>query len=757
MAYIINRFNGTELIVLQDGTIDTTTSLGLVGRNYVGYGETQNENYVYLLENFANDAPPPRPLNGQLWYDSANNVLNSYNGTNWLPVGHAIKSVDAPATPSVGQLWLKDNEEKQLFVYDNTSWQLIGPEAVTGFGTTRAASLLWRDSSNGTHPVIALTVNGNIQSIVSYDEFQWRFSDQTLDTPVNDTTLRSMSKGINMIPGSIVVGTLSGNATTASRLENGRTINGVVFDGSMNVTVKASTTNRLLRGNYLTGNNFDGSTEQTWSVNATSDNTPGTVVARNNVGNFSAGIITADLAGNVNVSTGTSSFNNVNAVEVRATTFIGATLTGNAFSATRLATARTINNVSFNGTADIVVPAAAGTLTGSAINGTVVDSNLRSVGTLTNLVVADAGITVGTNLRIYENGVEPAIESTTDKFTLGVKSSLLNFWSAAFSGNQGWEAVPTVSPVGTWNLGNVPNKFNKIFAVEFKGNADTATLAVRSTNLAGGGAGSIPYQTAAGTTTMLPIGTPGQVLRVGGSNSLAWQNFSSEPLTSGTFIVLKNLNNDTVSQYNSSSNVIISVDATNANTASKIVARDANGNFSAGTITANLTGNTTGLHTGNVTGNTGGLHTGNVVGNVTGSASLNVAKSGDTMSGFLTLHANPVQALHAATKQYVDNTVLPRSIKAWVTFNGINGNILDSFNISSIDIISSGKYQINIPNGIFSTGNYAATGMASDIDHVVTFNSSSPTTLVVYTSDTHNDDNNNTSATARVMIMIAGD
>ena len=43
-------------------------------------------------------------------------------------------------------------------------------------------------------------------------------------------------------------------------------------------------------------------------------------------------------------------------------------------------------------------------------------------------------------------------------------------------------------------------------------------------------------------------------------------------------------------------------DATNANTASKIVQRDGSGNFSAGTITASLTGNVTGDVTGDVTG-----------------------------------------------------------------------------------------------------------------------------------------------------------
>ena len=51
MPYIINNYNGSELVVLQDGTLDTSTSIGLLGRNYVGYGEVQNENFLFLLEN----------------------------------------------------------------------------------------------------------------------------------------------------------------------------------------------------------------------------------------------------------------------------------------------------------------------------------------------------------------------------------------------------------------------------------------------------------------------------------------------------------------------------------------------------------------------------------------------------------------------------------------------------------------------------------------------------------------------------------
>lgn len=65
------------------------------------------------------------------------------------------------------------------------------------------------------------------------------------------------------------------------------------------------------------------------------------------------------------------------------------TITGNAGTATSLQTARNINGVSFDGTTNITVTAAAGTLTGTTLNNTVVSSSLTSVGTLTNLTVTN--------------------------------------------------------------------------------------------------------------------------------------------------------------------------------------------------------------------------------------------------------------------------------------------------------------------------------------------------------------------------------
>ncbi len=76
MAYTIVKSDGTTLTTIADGTINTTsTSLGLPGRNYAGYGQTLDTNFVHQLENFADTTPPPNPLTGQLWYNTNANTL----------------------------------------------------------------------------------------------------------------------------------------------------------------------------------------------------------------------------------------------------------------------------------------------------------------------------------------------------------------------------------------------------------------------------------------------------------------------------------------------------------------------------------------------------------------------------------------------------------------------------------------------------------------------------------------------------------
>ena len=125
------------------------------------------------------------------------------------------------------------------------------------------------------------------------------------------------------------------------------------------------------------------------------------------------------------------------------------------------------------------------------------------------------------------------------------------------------------------------------------GNATTATTA---TNLAGGSAGTIPYQSAAGTTAMLAAGTAGFLLQANGAAAPTWvtapvaNNGTLTLAVSGTG--LSGSQTFTANQATNATFTVVS-NATNANTGSTIVARDASGNFSAGTITATLSGNAT--------------------------------------------------------------------------------------------------------------------------------------------------------------------
>jgi len=86
MSYIINNSRGELLVVVGDGTINTTaTSLSLIGQGVTNFGTSQNENFVYLLENFADSAPPSNALTGQLWYDITSDVVKAYDTANvWV-------------------------------------------------------------------------------------------------------------------------------------------------------------------------------------------------------------------------------------------------------------------------------------------------------------------------------------------------------------------------------------------------------------------------------------------------------------------------------------------------------------------------------------------------------------------------------------------------------------------------------------------------------------------------------------------------
>jgi len=112
MAYTIVKSNGSVLTTIPDGTINTSsTSVGLPGRNYAGYGQYLDTNFVHMIENFADTAPPANPLQGQLWYNTNANTLyvcpadGTANANAWL----ALTSTSGGGTTTFGAVTITGN------------------------------------------------------------------------------------------------------------------------------------------------------------------------------------------------------------------------------------------------------------------------------------------------------------------------------------------------------------------------------------------------------------------------------------------------------------------------------------------------------------------------------------------------------------------------------------------------------------------------------------------------------------------------
>jgi len=168
MSYTINLTDGAVFATIPDGTINTSSSMTLVGKNYAGYGEFLNTNFIHLLENSSNTTAPGAPLSGQLWWDSGNGLMKVYTGTTWKTISSATSSATAPVNNVTGDLWY-DTVNQQLKVWTGSAWLLVGPQFSAGTGTTGAIVATIKDNTNTDHVVIELFVNDDIVGIVSKD------------------------------------------------------------------------------------------------------------------------------------------------------------------------------------------------------------------------------------------------------------------------------------------------------------------------------------------------------------------------------------------------------------------------------------------------------------------------------------------------------------------------------------------------------------------------------------------------------------
>jgi len=216
MSYTINLTDGTIFAVVADGTINNDSSQTLVGKNYAGYGEFLDENFIRLLENAANTTAPGAPLTGQLWYDKTNNVMKVYNGTTFKVISAATATASQPSSNIAGDLWF-DTTNDQLKVYNGTAFITIGPSFTSGEGTSGAIVTTITDNGASDHVVVQMFVNNVIVSI---------FSKDATFTPASAISgFATIGPGLNMST-TVSNAVFNGTATNADTLD---TLNSTSF------------------------------------------------------------------------------------------------------------------------------------------------------------------------------------------------------------------------------------------------------------------------------------------------------------------------------------------------------------------------------------------------------------------------------------------------------------------------------------------------------------------------------------------------
>ena len=253
MSYILNKTDGTLLVTLVDGAIDTTsTDLTLIGRNYKGFGEFINENNIKLLENFSSSGAPNNPLRGQLWYDTADARLKLFNGSDWKVAGGPIVSNQEPNNLVAGDLWI-DDAKNRLYFWDGTDLVLVGPSYTAGQGKTGFEADSVIDDGNVERTILKQFVGGVLAGIHSRVQFRPGngFDIQGYPTDPDDTQTpkRQIIKvGFNPVNPTGTNYKYHGTASTADALVDG---SGTTYDFTNFI---ATTGNQNMTGSLFVKN-----------------------------------------------------------------------------------------------------------------------------------------------------------------------------------------------------------------------------------------------------------------------------------------------------------------------------------------------------------------------------------------------------------------------------------------------------------------------------------------------------------------------
>lgn len=252
MAYIINKTNGANLVVLDDGTVNVDAcDLTLIGRNVTTYGERQNENFIRLLENFANSSAPSYPLEGQLWYDSTNAQLKIRIGSIWQGINTLTKSATTPTGLADGDVWY-NTTTGQVYALQGSTYRLVGPLASKSQGDTRLQAESIADTPGGIfHEVLSVYIEGVRVAVVS-----------------GGATFNSAEPGFSTIRPGINLSTAVSSVVFSGTSTNSSLLNNLSSSQFMRTDIDTSTSGNLSVGTTAGQLNVGDTTQATIMVDS---------------------------------------------------------------------------------------------------------------------------------------------------------------------------------------------------------------------------------------------------------------------------------------------------------------------------------------------------------------------------------------------------------------------------------------------------------------------------------------------------------
>jgi hypothetical protein len=509
MAYTINLTDGAVFATITDGTINTASSMTLVGKNYAGYGEFLDENFIHLLENGSNTTAPAAPLTGQLWWDKTNNLLKVYNGTIFKTISAATASASAPASNVTGDLWY-DTTNQQLKVWTGAAFLVVGPGYTSAQGQSGAIPETILNNVGATRYITSLYVNNNRVAIV-YDGAQFTPEASLL------ATFPLIYPGITLTTTNSPV--FAGTAQNAALLDN--------LDSSdfMRATANTATTGRLqvnnANGIYIGTSNVVNISQSTNDGVITTPVSGGNLIVQTNVAGTTYTVATA-LGAN-------GTFAIANAATVGTTLSATGSITGG-----NLLTGGLVSSTG-NITGGNLVTLGLANVASASVTGNVNAGNLRTVGlvTATGNVVSAAnisgtyilgngsqltGISAAVSVSKISNGTSEAnigASGGNANISIGGTANVVVFTTgtAFFISDISVSGIQKIGSNAVGNIGSSSNYFNQVFA--------TATTAL--------------YADVAERFAADEVLEPGTVVELGGVNEITR---STQDLSENVFGVI---------------------------------------------------------------------------------------------------------------------------------------------------------------------------------------------------------------------------